>query len=141
MIRHIVLYRLKEQDKEQNARTMKEKLEGLNGKIEGLHGLRIDRDCNTHQYDVCLTADFDDPAALQSYKKHPLHVAASDFVHEVMAERAGFDFEVSAPPVSTGMAGAASASFVLTRRYGGRGLRFIRADPPLRWARPPLHSC
>ena len=35
MIRHIVLYRLKEQDKEQNARTMKEKLEGLNGKIEG----------------------------------------------------------------------------------------------------------
>lgn len=94
MIRHIVLYRLKEQDKEQNARTMKEKLEGLNGKIEGLHRLRIDRDCNTHQYDVCLTADFDDPAALQAYKKHPLHVAASDFVHEVMAERAGFDFEV-----------------------------------------------
>ena len=31
---------------------------------------------------------------LQAYKKHPLHVAASDFVHEVMAERAGFDFEV-----------------------------------------------
>ena len=27
------------------ARQMKEKLEGLNGKIEGLHGLRIDRDC------------------------------------------------------------------------------------------------
>ena len=72
MIRHIVLYRLKEQDKEQNARTMKEKLEDLNGKIEGLHGLRIDRDCNTHQYDVCMTADFDDPAALQAYNNPKL---------------------------------------------------------------------
>ena len=44
MVRHIVMYRLKEENKEQNARLMKEKLEGLNGKIEGLHGLRLDRD-------------------------------------------------------------------------------------------------
>ena len=36
MIRHIVLYRLKEQDKEQNARTMKEKLEGLKESQERL---------------------------------------------------------------------------------------------------------
>ena len=43
---------------------------------------------------MCLTADFDDLAALKAYKAHPLHVAASDFVHEVMTERAGFDFEV-----------------------------------------------
>lgn len=94
MVRHIVLYRLREDNKEESARLMKEKLEGLNGKIEGLHGLRIDRDCNAHQYDVCLTADFDNLAALKAYKAHPLHVAASDFVHEVMTERAGFDFEV-----------------------------------------------
>lgn len=94
MVRHIVMYRLKDENKEENARQMKEKLEGLNGKIEGLHGLRIDRDCNNHQYDVCLTADFDDLAALKSYKNHPLHVAASDFVHEVMTERSAFDFEV-----------------------------------------------
>ena len=84
MVRHIVMYRLKDENKEENARQMKEKL----------HGLRIDRDCNSHQYDVCLTADFDDLAALKSYKNHPLHVAASDFVHEVMTERSAFDFEV-----------------------------------------------
>ena len=64
MVRHIVMYRLKDENKEENARQMKEKLEGLNGKIEGLHGLRIDRDCNSRQYDVCLTADFDDLAAV-----------------------------------------------------------------------------
>ena len=32
--------------------------------------------------------------------------------------------------------GAASASFLLTCRYGGRGLRFIRADPPLHGGQP-----
>ena len=84
MVRHIVMYRLKDENKEENARQMKEKL----------HGLRLDRDCNSHQYDVCLTADFDDLAALKYYKGHPLHVAASDFVHEVMTERSAFDFEV-----------------------------------------------
>ena len=36
------------------------------------------------------------------------------------------------------MAGAASVSFVLTRRYGGRGLRFIRADPTLHAGQPSL---
>ena len=94
MVRHIVMYRLKDDNIDETARQMKETLVGLNGKIEGLHGLRIDRDCNSRQYAVCLTADFDDLAALKSYKNHPLHVAASDFVHEVMTERAGFDFEV-----------------------------------------------
>ena len=32
--------------------------------------------------------------------------------------------------------GAAFASFVLTCRYGGRGLRLIRADPPLHAGQP-----
>ena len=64
------------------------------GRIDGLHGLRVDPDCNARQFDLCLTADFDDLQALRHYKNHPLHVAASDFVHEVMAERAGFDFEL-----------------------------------------------
>ena len=31
---------------------------------------------------------------LLGYKNHPLHVAASDFVHEVMTERSAFEFEV-----------------------------------------------
>ena len=31
MVRHIVMYRLKDENKEENARQMKEKLEGLNG--------------------------------------------------------------------------------------------------------------
>ena len=37
MVRHIVMYRLKDENKEENARQMKEKLEGLNGKIDAAH--------------------------------------------------------------------------------------------------------
>lgn len=98
MIRHIVLYHLHENaagnPKAENIRLMKQKLEGLVGKIEGLRELTIAPDVNGSSYDVCLSALFDDLDAVRYYKKHPLHVAASDFVHEVMESRAAIDYEV-----------------------------------------------
>lgn len=97
MIRHIVLYRLKETAAggtwEENIVRMKEKLEALSGQIEGLQSIKVSPDCNTHDYDVCLNAVFSDLGALQAYKKHPLHLAVSEFVHEVMTERAAIDYE------------------------------------------------
>lgn len=98
MIRHIVLYHLHDtaagHNKVENAALMKEKLESLVGKIEGLRSLEIAPDCNNNSFDVCLNAVFDSIEALRFYKKHPLHVAASDFVHEVMESRAAVDYEI-----------------------------------------------
>ena len=94
MIRHIVLYRLRDENKEESLACMKEKLEALVGQIEGLHTLTVCPDCNTHSYDACLVAEFDSPEALHYYKKHPAHVAASDYVHTVMTDRAAFDYEL-----------------------------------------------
>ena len=94
MIRHIVLYRLREENKEKSIACMKEKLEALVGQVEGLRTLTVRPDCNTHSYDVCLVAEFDSPDALHYYKKHPAHVAASDYVHSVMTDRAAFDYEL-----------------------------------------------
>ena len=66
MIRHIVLYRLKEsaagREKAENARLMKEKLEALNGRIDGLHGLREDPDCNAEvDYDYVTALEYGMP--------------------------------------------------------------------------------
>lgn len=94
MIRHIVLYRLREENKEKSIACMKEKLEALVGQIEGLRAITVRPDCNTRSYDVCLVAEFDSPDALHYYKKHPAHVAASDYVHSVMTDRAAFDYEL-----------------------------------------------
>lgn len=94
MIRHIVLYRLCEENKAQSIACMQQKLEALVGQIEGLRTLTVRPDCNTHSYDVCLTAEFDSLEALHYYKKHPAHVAASDYVHSVMTDRAAFDCEL-----------------------------------------------
>ena len=53
MIRHIVLYRLHEQaaggTKAENAALMKQKLEALNGVIEGLHDLQHRNGCHHAQ--------------------------------------------------------------------------------------------
>lgn len=94
MIRHIVLYRLREENREESIAAMQQKLEALVGQIEGLHALTIRPDCNTHGYDVCLCAEFESLEALHFYKKHPAHVAASEYVHSVMTDRAAFDYEL-----------------------------------------------
>lgn len=94
MIRHIVLYRLREENKAQSIACMQQKLEALVGQVEGLRTLTVRPDCNTHSYDACLTAEFDSLEALHYYKKHPAHVAVSDYVHSVMTGRAAFDYEL-----------------------------------------------
>lgn len=97
MIRHIVLYHLHDtaagHTKAENILLMKEKLEALVGQVEGLRSMEVAPDINGGNYDVALCAVFDDLAAVHYYKKHPAHVAVSDFVHEVMDARAGIDYE------------------------------------------------
>lgn len=97
MIRHIVLYRLKENAAggtcEENIARMKEKLEGLRGQVEGLLSIHVYPDCNQRDYDVCLNAVFTDLGALRHYKSDPRHLSVSEYVHEVMTERAALDYE------------------------------------------------
>lgn len=58
MLRHIVLWNLKENaagsGKEQNAAIIKERLEGLVGRIEGLNRLEVNRGIVEGGYDLCL---------------------------------------------------------------------------------------
>ncbi len=97
MIRHIVLYRLKEttggRSKAENIAAMKEKLEALVGVVPGLISLTLSPDCNKKDYDVCLDSVFPSLEALAAYRVHPAHVAASDFVHSVISSRAAVDYE------------------------------------------------
>ena len=51
MVRHIVLWNLHEENKEENAAAIKAALEDLNGKIPGLRFLQVGRCYNG--YDLC----------------------------------------------------------------------------------------
>ena len=98
MIRHLVLYRLKEsaagREKAENARLMKEKLEGLLGKVEGMLSAQVTTNFTPGGIDVCLVSTHTDKAALDIYQNHPAHLEVKKFVHEVIESRVCHDAEI-----------------------------------------------
>lgn len=92
MVRHIVLWNLRDENKEENARAIKQALEGLNGKIPGLIRLAVDRGYNG--FDLCLYSEFETRQDVLSYRDNPLHKAAQTIVHAAMKERVSCDCEV-----------------------------------------------
>lgn len=98
MIRHIVMWNLQENaaggTREQNAAIIKQRLEALVGRIEGLHRLEVGRNLVEGGYDLCLYSEMTDLAALQHYRSHPLHKEVQAFVHQVISERVSCDSEM-----------------------------------------------
>lgn len=98
MVKHMIIWKMKEEvaDKAATAAAIKEALEGLCGKIEGLLSMHIHTECYPCSAgDLMMDSAFVDLAALQAYQKHPLHVAVADgLVRPVMVQRLSFDYEV-----------------------------------------------
>ena len=83
MVKHIILWQLKDEYSEEQKETIKseikEGLEGLQGKIDGLlhiqvriHGLK------SSNADLMLDSSFENEEALKNYAVHPAHVAVAD---------------------------------------------------------------
>lgn len=100
MIKHIVFWKLKEEangmSKAENARQIKEKLEGLNGKIEGCIRLEVGFDFlhSPESADVVLYSEFESREALEHYAGHELHKAVMPFIAEARNERRVVDYEI-----------------------------------------------
>lgn len=100
MIRHVILWKLKEMpEEEKNAvrAGIKQGLEGLAGQIPGLEDIRVYTDAlpSSANADLMLDAVFTDAAALGAYAVHPAHVAvANTRVRPYTAVRTCLDFEV-----------------------------------------------
>ena len=99
MIKHIVLWRLKEsaqgRTKRDNALLIKQKLEALHGVVPGLLKVEVGVDiAGTEQsYDVALYSEFESRPALQGYQDHPAHLEAVCFIREVRQDRCVVDYE------------------------------------------------
>ena len=83
MVRHIVMWQLKEEfSEEQKAeirRGIKESLEGLVGKVPGLISCSVQTEfLPSSNVDVLLDAVVESPEAMKGYAVHPDHVAAAD---------------------------------------------------------------
>jgi hypothetical protein len=100
MIKHIVLWRLKESalgnPKGENARLMKEKLEALVGQVPGLSRCEVGIDFGRtdQSFDVALYSEFASREALAGYQDHPAHKAVVSFIREVREDRWVVDYEI-----------------------------------------------
>ena len=99
MIRHIVMWKFRrdmEETPQQIALEMKERLEALVGKIDGLIkaevGVNIKETASS--FDAVLTSDFTSWEAMEAYKVHPLHVVISDYCKERRLERVDVDYNI-----------------------------------------------
>ncbi len=98
MIRHIVFWNLKDEaegkTKKENCEIIKERLEALVGKIDGLISAQVNINYNPKGMDLCLVSEFESPEALDFYQAHPLHQAVREYVHKVVTDRQVTDCEL-----------------------------------------------
>jgi quinol monooxygenase YgiN len=100
MIKHIVFWKLHAEanglSKAENAAAIKEKLEALEGKIEGLLKIEVGIDflASAESADVVLYSEFESKEALNYYQQHPLHKACMPFIAEARSERRVVDYEL-----------------------------------------------
>ena len=99
MIKHIVMFKLKEfatpAEKEAKLVEIKEKLEALKDKIDVLHKIEVNFNCNPAEtWDLILTTELDSLEDVATYANHPEHVAvAKGIIGPVKADRACVDYQ------------------------------------------------
>jgi quinol monooxygenase YgiN len=100
MIKHIVMWRLKESGadgaRKENAKKLKAILESLREKIVEIKRLEVGINFaeSESSADVVLYSEFASKETLDAYQKHPEHLKVVEFVKQVSAERRVVDYIV-----------------------------------------------
>ena len=99
MVKHIILWELDgstSDEKAADAAQIKAALEGLNGVIPGLIGLKVySKLLEGSNVELVLDSSFESREALEGYQKHPAHVkAATEVVRPRVKNRRCADYEV-----------------------------------------------
>lgn len=93
MIKHIVLWKIKEENKEENAKEIKKRLEALVPKIDAIKKLEVGVNENGGEYDVALVSEFESYDDLKAYDGHPEHLKVRQFIRSIAVTRAAVDYE------------------------------------------------
>ncbi len=101
MIRHIVMWKLKEEaggaTKKKNAEKLKLILEGLRINIDEIKAVEVGIQINSDDdeaYDVVLICDFETELDFQMYTRNPHHKKAINFIESVTEKRRYVDYMV-----------------------------------------------
>ena len=94
MVKHIILWKLKEDAPAEAKAEVKSRLEALNGRIPGMLSLTVHNNgLASSSADMMLDSAFETEEALAGYQVNPLHVAAATYVRSVVDQRLCLDFE------------------------------------------------
>lgn len=92
MVKHIVLYTLKEDvEKDEAVKLIASVLEPLVGKIPGLRHLEIRRAFRGMDY--ALYSEFESREALEDYARNPLHLEAKSHFFHLLDARVAADYD------------------------------------------------
>ena len=98
MVKHMIIWKLKEdlRDRESRKRDIKDRLEGLVGKITGLREMHIYFDPMAGSTgDILMDSTFDDVESLAAYQKHFLHLEiANTLLRPAVDVKLSFDYEI-----------------------------------------------
>lgn len=99
MVKHVILWTLKEMSDSEKAdvkKGIKEGLESLKGKISGLVDIKVNTvGLASSTADLMLDSTFESAEALKGYSVHPEHVKVADEkVRPYTASRACLDYEI-----------------------------------------------
>ena len=92
MIKHIVTWKVKEENKADNMKKMKEMLESLPSKIGVIKSLQVGINENGGEYDLILITEFESFEKLAEYDTHPEHQKVRAFIKGVVESRISVDF-------------------------------------------------
>ena len=93
MVKHIVLYTLKEGvDKKEAVALIESVLVPLVGKIPGLKHMEVKLAFNGMDY--ALYSEFDSREALENYAQHPLHLEAKEHFFHLLDARVCADYDL-----------------------------------------------
>ena len=95
MVKHVILWKLKEDANNVTVKQgIKDGLEGLMGKIEGLVEIKVEiNGLESSNADVMLYSVFENEDALKNYAVHPKHIYVADtFVRPFTEVRMCMDF-------------------------------------------------
>jgi hypothetical protein len=96
MVKHIVMFDFKEENKQANLEKAKAMLEDLMGKIPTLRGMEVGINFSQEEraMDLSLYSEFDDKEGLEVYATHPAHLEVVAFIKSVAVVSKVSDYTV-----------------------------------------------
>lgn len=97
MIRHVVMFRFKQEATDAQKRAIAENLTRLPGKIDVIRRYEFGPDAGLSEgnFDFTVVADFDSEDDYRSYAAHPDHQALiADHIRPVLAERSAVQYRI-----------------------------------------------